>query len=100
MLTIKAAEAIAKNYLNNLQREIGTPLQLTKTQDESFGWVFFYQAKEYMETGVLSSMLAGNAPFVVNRETGQVDVLGTAHPADVYINEYSKLHTKSLANDN
>lgn len=92
MITIKEAEAIAKQYLADLQGEIGSPVQLTKTQEESFGWVFFYQSKDYMETGNISSMLAGNAPFIVDHETGAVHVLGTAHPADVYINEYAQLH--------
>ena len=74
-----------------MQKEIGDPLQLTNTQEESFGWVFFYQSKEYMETGALSSMLAGNAPFIVNRRDGAVHVLGTVHPVDVYLKEYAQL---------
>lgn len=92
MITIKEAEAVAKQYLIDLQREIGSPVQITKTQEASFGWVFFYQSKDYIETGNLSSMLAGNAPFIIDQETGSVHVLGTAHPADVYIKEYAQLH--------
>lgn len=93
MITCEEAEVIANQYLDNLQKEIGDPLQLTKTQEESFGWVFFYQAKEYMETGTLSSMLAGNAPFIVNRRDGAVHVLGTVHPVDVYLKEYAQLQS-------
>lgn len=92
MITLKEAEAIAKKYLDNLQGGGGSPVQLAKTQEESFGWVFFYQSKDYMETGNLGSMLAGNAPFIVDNRTGAVHVLGTAHPADVYIREYARLH--------
>lgn len=93
MITCEDAEAIAKRYLDDLQKEIGDPLQLTKTQEESFGWVFFYQTKEFLETGNLSAMLAGNAPFIVNRRDGGIHVLGTANPVDVYLREYALLHS-------
>lgn len=92
MITIKEAEIIANQYLIDLQVKIGDPVQLTKVQEEPFGWVFFYQSKDYLETGNLSSMLAGNAPFIVDHKTGAVHVLGTVHPADVYIKEYAQLH--------
>ena len=93
MISCKEAEVIAHQYLIDLQKEIGDPLQLTEVREESFGWVYFYQAKEFLETGALSSMLAGNAPFVVNRSKGTVQVLGTAHPVDVYLKEYALLHS-------
>ena len=94
MITCEQAELIAIQYLDKLQKDIGDPLQLTKTQEEFFGWVFFYQAREYMETGALSSMLAGNAPFVVNRSDGAVQVLGTVHPVDVYLKEYAETQSQ------
>jgi Immunity protein 35 len=90
MITTKEAEAIAQQYLVELEGKISTPLQLTKIQEEPFGWVFFYQSKDYMETGNLNSMLAGNAPFIVDNKVGAIHVLGTAHPSEVYIREYSK----------
>jgi hypothetical protein len=36
-------------------------------------------------------MLAGNTPFIVDNKTGSLQVLGTAHPVDFYIEEYAKL---------
>lgn len=60
--TFKEAEAIATQHIVELQEKIGMALLLTKNQEASFDWVFFYQSKEYMETENLSSMLAGNAP--------------------------------------
>jgi hypothetical protein len=80
MITIKEAEAIAKQYLVDLQGEIGSPVQITKTQEASFGWVFFYQFKDYIETGNLSSVLAGNAPFIVDHKTVSIHILGTESP--------------------
>lgn len=93
MITNDEAVVIANLYLDELQRETGDPLLLTNTQEESFGWVFSYQSKDYMETGSLSSMLAGNAPFIVTRRDGVIHVLGTVHPVDVYIKEYAQLQS-------
>lgn len=88
MITIKNAETIANQHMTELQKETKVPLQITKIQEESFGWVFFYESKEYMDTGNLSSMLAGNAPFIVDNQAGAVHTLGTAYPAEFYIQEY------------
>ncbi len=40
MIACEDAEAMAKDYSDDLQKEIGDPLQLSKIQEESFGWVF------------------------------------------------------------
>ena len=88
MITIKNAETIANQHMAELQKDTKVSLQITKIQEESFGWVFFYESKEYIDTGYLSSMLAGNAPFIVDNQAGEVHTLGTAHPAEFYIQEY------------
>lgn len=93
MITYEQAKLIAHQYLNYLQNEFGDVLQITEIREESFGWVYFYQSKEFLETGSLGSMLAGNAPFIVNRKMGTIHVLGTVHPVDVYIKEYALLNS-------
>jgi Immunity protein 35 len=84
------AKFIANTYLDNLQETNGVSIQITKIQEESFGWVFFYQSQEYLKTGSLSSMLAGNAPFIIDNKDGKVQVLGTAESADFYIKKYAE----------
>ncbi len=54
---------------------------------------YFYKTKDFLETGDLSAMLAGNAPFIVNSRDGVIHVLGTANPVDVYLKEYALLHS-------
>jgi hypothetical protein len=88
MIKVDEAQIIAQRYLGDLQVEIGVPLTIVKIREESFGWVYFYQSSEYMETENFSSMLAGNAPFIIDRERPGVHVLGTAHPTDFYVQEY------------
>ncbi len=47
MIAHEEARMIAKRYLDDLQKEIGDPLQLAKIQEESFGWVFFIRPKSF-----------------------------------------------------
>lgn len=58
------------------------------TLEQSFGWVFFYQSRAYIESGDMSDALVGNAPVIVNRFTGDVVETGTAEPIDAYISRY------------
>lgn len=61
-----------------------------ETTEKPWGWVFFYQSKEYIETGDFRHMVGGNAPIIVNRVTGELIHTGTAHDIEHYINEYEK----------
>ena len=58
------------------------------TIERPFGWVFFYQSKRYLESGEFEFCLAGNAPLIVDRRTGEVHVTGTARPIETYIAAY------------
>ncbi|GAI15651.1 unnamed protein product [marine sediment metagenome] len=82
------AEQVAADYLANLGREIGMPLQLVKRRDLPYGWLFFYNSQAYLQNGEVGAMLAGNAPFVVDAIDGSLHILGTASPVDVYLREY------------
>ncbi len=94
MINFNDAKLIADEYIDDLQKEAGISLRITKAQEELFGWVFFYQSKNFLETGELSSMLAGNSPFIVNRNDGRVSVTGTAKTIEEYIEDYSLLYKK------
>ena len=52
------------------------------------GWVFFFQSRSFVESGDPVDMLAGNAPYIVNRHTGELRVTGTAQPIAYYIDRY------------
>ncbi|WP_338868493.1 YrhB domain-containing protein [Spirosoma sp. SC4-14] len=81
-------------YLAYLQRNDPTYVQkkvtlvLTNSQEESFGWVFFYNSKEFVETGNISHALGGNSPIIINKQTGELWVTGTANPIEFYIERY------------
>ena len=48
------------------------------TIEKPWGWVFFYNSREFAETGDTMTQLVGNAPYIVNRHTGEVLITGTA----------------------
>ena len=58
------------------------------TIEKPWGWVFFYQSKAFVKTGDFREMLGGNAPIIVNRNTGALTHTGTAHEVEYYIKEY------------
>jgi hypothetical protein len=58
----------------------------TETQERNFGWFFFYDSKEHVETGDLLYALAGNAPVVVMRD-GTIRTTGSARPLSEYLTE-------------
>jgi hypothetical protein len=63
---------------------------LTNIHEESFGWIFFYNSKQFIDTGDFSYAIAGNAPIIINRMTGELSVTGTAHSIEYYIEEYQR----------
>jgi hypothetical protein len=60
------------------------------TIEKDWGWVFFYESSAYLDTGDFSSKLAGNAPFIVNKDNGELRATGTAYEIEHYIDEYEK----------
>ena len=53
-----------------------------------YGWVFFYQSSAYLKSGLISDCLVGNSPIVVDRQSKEIRVMGTARPVDEYLAEY------------
>ena len=61
------------------------------TRTESFGWIFFYNSRRFIEDGQFVDQLVGNAPIIVRRDTGEVLVTGTAEPVEHYV---AQLHAE------
>jgi immunity protein 35 of polymorphic toxin system len=60
------------------------------TSAKPYGWIFFYQSKEFLDHGTPSAQLAGNAPIIVDRNTFELRVTGTAKPLEHYLKEYEE----------
>lgn len=95
------AEQIAADWLkqqpNQAEVHGGVSLKLDSTIEKPYGWVFFYNTKEFLETGNRLAALGGNAPIMVEKATGQIYITGTAHPLDHYLADYERFHPHRLS---
>lgn len=90
MITLDEAIITANQYLPTIR--VVPPVELELLLDDiiefEYGWVFFYQSKEYLRTGDIFDALGGNAPIIINKYDGSLHITGTAHPVEKYISDY------------
>ncbi|MGJ4931623.1 YrhB domain-containing protein [Bradyrhizobium sp. HKCCYLS2038] len=85
----KQAAALATTWVD-LKSEGQARIQRELTMAKPYGWIFFYQSNEYLDEGNLSAQLAGNAPIIVDRDTLELRITGTAQPLADYLEQYEK----------
>lgn len=90
MLTQKQIVGIAKNHIKELEKK--TKIELVIGYEETiikpYGNIYFYTSKKFVKTGDFKYAIAGNAPFLIENQTGNVISFGTAKSDEYYINEY------------
>lgn len=69
-------------------------LVIIDVREVPVGWIFLYGSVRHQRSGALSDALAGNAPLLVDRDTGAVHVTGTARPVEDYVAEYIAARTQ------
>jgi hypothetical protein len=91
MLTLEDARQMVASQLEEWNEGISGPEKLVildeHTIERSWGWVFFWTSQGWRD-GDISYALGGNAPFIVDRQTGTMHVTGTADPVEFYIENY------------
>ena len=60
------------------------------TEEYDFGWVFYYNSAKFIQIGDSREALLGNAPLIINKESAELVVTGTAHDISYYVNNYIK----------
>lgn len=84
MITYHDAFAKANHYLDDAD----LPVVITLHGRFSQGWYFCFEAREFLETGDEAARLAGNAPFIIDKDSGEIHSLGTAKPLEEYLQDY------------
>ena len=98
MLSLAQAQSLVEAHLSGFSYEPpGLVVLASHTLEKSFGWVFFYQSRAYIESKDPSERMAGNAPLIVNRFTGAVVETGTAKPIEAYVALYESSLNPSVA---
>ena len=87
MVTYEEARQSAQRLLDGLH---GGPYVTTGYQEYPVGWVFFWDSRQHQESGSLLDALGGNAPVLVDRDTGQACPTGTAAPVEEYVADYTE----------
>ncbi|EOL8956138.1 YrhB domain-containing protein [Cronobacter dublinensis] len=86
MITFDEALRKANEYLSDAE----FPVVITSQGRFAEGWFFCFQSREYLQTGDSSALLAGNSPFIVDKDSGEIHVFGTAQPLQEYLQEYEE----------
>ena len=94
MLTRSEARALVEKRIAAIASDL-QPGDVLVVADEStierpWGLVFFYTSKLLRETQEFQYALAGNAPILIDRDTGQVHELGTALSVESYVAAYER----------
>ena len=88
-LSVKEARALVQQAISKMAPADEEWVVLDQyTIEKPWGWVFFYNSREYATTGDPMSQLVGNAPYIVNKETHELFPTGTADEIEVYIADY------------
>lgn len=94
MITIETARALMTEKLVKYMLESPDSVKLeildSETLEFSWGWVFFYNSTAYIQSGNDVDKIAGNAPVIVERESGRLFETGTAYAIESYIESYEK----------
>jgi len=86
MITFDEAVKKANEYLSNTE----IPVVIASQGRFSEGCFYCFQSREYIEHGDPSAQLAGNAPFIIDKDNGELHVLGIAQPLMAYLQEYEE----------
>jgi len=65
------------------------------TIEKAFGWIFFYNSKKFLETGIYRHCLFGNGPVIVNKFSGAIEFCGSGTPPEDIIKDYEKRLTET-----
>lgn len=87
MVTYEEARQSAQRLLDGSP---GGLYVITGDVEYPVGWVFFYDSRQHQESGSLLDALAGNAPILIDRDTGQACPTGTARPVEEYVAEHAE----------
>jgi Immunity protein 35 len=91
MLTKKEAVEIVLKKLEQMSSSADPFVVIEKsTLEKSFGWIFFYNSKKFVETGESRYRLAGNGPVIVNKQNGLVEFFGTSKRLQEIVEDYEQ----------
>jgi Immunity protein 35 len=89
VIDVVEARRLAQQHLDG-DRGNASWLVLTREQEFADGWVFYYDSRQHQATGAFLDAVGGNAPIIVDWETGELSITGTARPIEDYVAEHAE----------
>ncbi|KIQ26024.1 YrhB domain-containing protein [Xanthomonas campestris] len=94
MITKQKAHALVTAQIADIEGAVSDGDALVVLESETierlWGWMFFYTSRKWHETGDFQYAIAGNAPYIVERQSGKILATGTALPPEQYIEAYER----------
>jgi hypothetical protein len=93
MIKFQQARQIAENIINNMHvigDAGGLAIVDSATIEKPYAWIFFYNSKQYIETGDIMHALGGNAPLFISKIDGKVSTFRTGLSIDGMFEEYEE----------
>ncbi len=89
-LTYQEALDLVSQGLQKYSAQSGCPMALNEGETivKPYGWVFFYNSKQFLESGEFRHALAGNGPVIVNKYTGEIVFCGSVGGVEGNIQAY------------
>ena len=84
MIDYNESLSIVNLYLKELEGKIELSSKRSKielmliesaTMEKTYGWIFFYNSRQYIEEGNMSLALAGNTPLIVEQLGWQISAV-------------------------
>ncbi|MCI2245825.1 YrhB family protein [Xanthomonas sp. PPL568] len=83
MINFEEALKIAEAYICDDEYD----LQISEVRSLPKCWIFFFQTREFIETRNPSAQLAGNGPFLIDKESGKMHILNTFEDVEKQISK-------------
>lgn len=94
MINFNEAKSLAISWIRDIQEpDNELCLVLEETIEKPYGWIFFYNSKQFLEKHDFDYAIAGNAPILVDRN-GSIHLTGTAEPIEFYIKIFDNKYIK------
>ena len=97
MIELADAHKLAADYL---RRDLGPKFEdkvvilENETIEKSYGWIFFYQTRKWVETRKTRDGLIGNGPILVDKNTAKIVQLGSSGSLEYWCELYETGKTR------
>lgn len=90
-IVLKAIKKMSNIELGILEEE---------TIEFEYGWMFFYQSMDYINTGDLNLLVGGNAPIIFDKFEAKLYLTGTGQDEKYYLQKFKDFKSNFRLIDN